>query len=124
MTPEGEVRHSRRDRGVNFSVVVTERVEHASMRWRYVFDERSFPAGSIDEHVANDRRYFDLRDTTFHLQPLPGGGTRLKPVALFRVTTPINAYAVPAAALLGRDFVDTLPGLYKGRSGRAVAGPT
>jgi hypothetical protein len=119
-TEEEEVRFSRWERGVNFRGFVTARKENESITWRYVFDDRSFPEGSMDEHVAIGGRYFDLRDTTFHLMPEPDGGTRLEIVAHYRVSTSINAYAVPVAAILGRDFLDTILGLYKHRSESAA----
>jgi hypothetical protein len=119
MTPEGEVRFSRWERGVNFQGVVTNRKEDASITWHYRFDAHSFPKGSMDEHVAIGGRYFDLDDTTFNLEPMPGGMTRLEIVAHYRVSSAINFYAVPAADFLGRDFVSTILGLYKSRSERA-----
>jgi hypothetical protein len=126
---DGEIRYSRWERGVNFRAVVTERKEHERISWRYVFDEQSFPKGSMDDHVAIGGRYFDLRDTTFNLTPLPGGHTQLEIVARYRVTSSVNLYAVPAAKLLGHDFVGTILHLYKTRSERASpgggpAGPT
>ena len=119
-TDDGEVRFSRWERGVNFRGFVTARKEHESITWRYVFDDRSFPEGSMDEHVAIGGRYFDLHDTTFHLTPTPDGRTRLEIVAHYRVSTSINSYAVPVAAILGRDFLDTILGLYKHRSESAA----
>jgi len=119
LTPDGEVRYSKWGQGVNFRAVVTERKKNESISWRYVFDAQSFPEGSMDEHVAIGGRYFDLYDTTFNLYGLPGGQTRLEIVAHYRVTSSINFYAVPAANLLGRDFVATILALYKGRSERA-----
>lgn len=119
-TENGEVRFSRWERGVNFRGFVTARKENESITWRYAFDDRSFPEGSMDEHVAIGGRYFDLRDTTFHLTPVSDGKTRLEIVAHYRVSTSINAYAVPVAAILGRDFLDTILGLYKHRSESAA----
>ncbi|HEY0660485.1 MAG TPA: SRPBCC family protein, partial [Lysobacter sp.] len=120
-TKDGEVRFSRWERGVNFRGFVTARKENETITWHYVFDDRSFPKGSMDEHVAIGGRYFDLRDTTFRLTPASGGKTRLEIVAHYRVSTSINSYAVPVAAILGRDFLDTILGLYKHRSESAVA---
>jgi hypothetical protein len=119
-TPEGEVRYSKWERGVHFSAAVAEREENRSIHWLYHFDPDSFPAGTMDEHVAIGGRYFGLRDTTFNLQPSPGGGTRLEIVAHYTVASTVNFYAVPVSRLLGRDFVDSILGLYKGRSERAV----
>jgi len=119
-TEDGEVRYSRWERGVNFRGFVTSRKENESVTWRYVFDEHSFPAGSMDDHVAIGGRHFDLRDTSFHLVPMAAGRTRLEVVAHYRISSSVNAYAVPAAAALGRDFLDTILGLYKRRSERAA----
>lgn len=118
-TNDGEVRFSRWERGVNFRAYVTSRKEHESITWRYVFDEHSFPEGSMDDHVAIGGRHFDLRDTSFHLTPVADGRTRLEIVAHYRVSTSINAYAVPVAQILGNDFLDTVLGLYQRRSEKA-----
>lgn len=120
-TQDGEVRFSTWERGVHFRGVVTDRRPYRSIRWRYVFDEDSFPAGSMDDHVAIGGRYFDLQDTTLNLQPLSGNRTRLEIVAHYRVSSSVNLYAVPVANLIGADFVDSLLGLYKGRSERHAA---
>jgi len=120
-TADGEVRFSKWERGVNFRGIVTHREENHSITWRYAFDGHSFPEGSMDEHVAIGGRYFDLHDTTFNLQPVSGGSTELEIVAHYRVTSSINFYAVPVANVLGRDFIATILGLYKGRSERATA---
>jgi hypothetical protein len=118
LSPSGEVRFSKWERGVHFRGVVTRRQPQRSITWRYVFDRDSFPAGSMDDHVAIGGRYFDLHDTTFNLQPLVDGRTRLEIVAHYRVSSSINFYAIPVASLIGVDFVDTILGLYKGRSER------
>lgn len=116
MTPEGEIRYSSWERGVRFEALVTERKPYQSIRWHYAFDAHSFPEGSMDEHVEIGGKFFGLQDTTFNLTPLPDNRTELEIVAHYQVTTSINFYAVPAAKLLGRDFVNTILGLYRGRS--------
>lgn len=116
MTPNGETRFSRWERGVNFQGIVVSRSDYQSITWRYAFNDHSFPKGTMDEHVEIGGKYFDLKDTTFNLYPLGTGRTKLEIVAHFRVTSAINAYAVPVAAFLGRDFVQTILGLYKKRS--------
>lgn len=115
-TKDGEVRFSRWERGVHFRAYVTRSEENKSVSWNYVFDKDSFPAGSMDEHVAIGGRYFDLRDTTFNLTPTNNGKTRLEIVAHYRLSTTINAYAIPASTVLGNDFLDTILSLYKHRS--------
>jgi hypothetical protein len=116
--PGGEVRYSKWERGVNFRAAVTNKVQNKSITWHYVFDDQSFPAGSMDDHVAIGGEYFALHDTTFNLHPLPGGQTRLDIVTHHRVSTGINFYAIPAATLLGNDFIATILTLYKNRSER------
>jgi hypothetical protein len=117
-TPAGEVRYSKWERGVNFRAVVTHKVEQRSISWNYVFDDKSFPKGSMDEHVAVGGQYFALHDTTFTLHRLAGGQTRLDIVTHHRVSSGINFYAIPAATVLGNDFIATILGLYKKRSER------
>lgn len=116
LTPDGEIRYSQWEKGVNFQAVVTNRRENESITWRYRFDAHSFPKGSMDEHVAIGGRYFDLDDTTFNLIRTPNGTTNLEIVAHFRVTSSVNFYAVPVAKFLGQDFVHTILSLYKNRS--------
>ncbi|MGC3982137.1 MAG: hypothetical protein QM808_12850 [Steroidobacteraceae bacterium] len=120
-TTGGEVRFSKWERGVNFRGVVTARVESQSITWRYSFDAHSFPPGSMDEHVEIGGRYFDLKDTTFNLRPAEGGKTQLEIVAHYRITSSINAYAVPMADYLGQSFINAILTLYKHRSERAGA---
>jgi len=116
MTPAGEIRYSRWERGVSFEAKVSERTLHQKIRWHYAFGAHSFPEGSMDEHVEIGGKFFGLEDTTFNLTPLPGNRTELEIVAHYRVSSSINFYAVPVAKVLGRDFVNTILGLYKGRS--------
>lgn len=116
VTPAGEIRYSRWERGVRFEAAVSERRQYESIRWHYAFDAHSFPEGSMDEHVEIGGKFFGLQDTTFNLTPLPGNRTELEIIAHYRVSSSINFYAVPVAKLLGHDFVNTILGLYKNRS--------
>ncbi len=116
MTPDGEVRYSKWERGVRFEALVSERELHQSIRWHYAFDAHSFPKGSMDEHVEIGGKFFGLEDTTFNLRALPGNKTELEIIANYRVSSSINFYAVPVARVLGKDFVNTILGLYKVRS--------
>jgi hypothetical protein len=116
MTPEGEVRYSKWERGVNFSALVTERIEDRSITWRYRFTSNSFPEGSLDEHVKIGGQYFDLRDTTFNLTPISANLTKVEIVSHYRVTTDVNFYGVPIARFIANDFMSTILHLYKFRS--------
>jgi hypothetical protein len=120
MTPAGEVRHSKWERGVNFSAYVTERTEDRSITWRYMFTPDSFPKGSLDEHVKIGGQYFNLYDTTFNLTPVSADVTKLEIISHYQVTTDINFYAVPIARFIAQDFMSTILQLYKLRSERSA----
>lgn len=119
MTPEGEVRFSKWERGVNFSALVTERIPDRSISWRYQFTPQSFPDGSLDDHVKIGGQYFDLYDTTFNLVPVTANLTKLEIVSHYRVTTSVNFYGAPIARWIAHDFMSTILHLYKLRSERA-----
>ena len=120
-TAAGEVRFSRwKKRGVHFTAAILERRERESITWRYAFAPDSLPPGAMDEHVALGGRYLDLGDTSFDLHALGDGTTRLEGDGRYRLTTPVNVYAVPVSRLLGRDLLRTLLKFYKGRAERAA----
>ena len=121
ITPDGEVRFSKWERGVNFKGKVIHRRENETITWRYIFDADSFPPGSMDDHVAIGGRYFNLRDTTFNLHRMAGNETRLEIVAHYSLSTAIDFYAVPMAQMLGHDFARTILTLYKRRSETTAA---
>ena len=121
MTPQGEVRYSKWERGVNFSALVTKRVEDRSITWRYNFTPNSFPPGSLDNHVKVGGKYFDVEDTTFNLTPISDKLTHLEVVSHYRVTTDVNFYGVPVARFIAKDFMSTIVHLYKLRSERSAS---
>jgi hypothetical protein len=122
LTREGETRFSNWEKDVQFSALVTSRKEAESITWRYAFAPDSFPPGTMDEHVVIGGRYIDLGETTFNLSASSPGTTQLEVVGRYRLTTPVNFYAIPVSKLLGHDFLRSLLGLYKVRSERAVSG--
>jgi hypothetical protein len=105
--------------GVNFSALVTDRIEDRSITWRYRFTPDSFPKGSLDEHVKIGGQYFDLYDTTFNLEAISGNFTELEIISHYRVTTDVNFYGVPVARFIARDFMSAILRLYKLRSERS-----
>ena len=118
-TPEGEVRFSKWDRGVNFRAKVVRKEENRSITWNYEFSRDSFPAGSMDDHVAIGGKYFDLYDTTFDLVPIAENRTRLEITSHYRVSTGVNFYGVPVARFIAQDFMTSILALYKLRSEKA-----
>ena len=115
-TENGEVRFSKWEKGVNFQAKVISKQEYKSITWHYIFNKDSFPAGSMDDHVAIGGEYFDLNDTTFNLTPTDDGKTELEIIAHFKVNSAVNFYALPISQLLGSDFINTILTLYKNRS--------
>ena len=117
--PSGEVRFSQWEKGVHFTAQVVEQQAPSSITWRYQFAPDSFPKGSMDEHVVLGGKYLDLGDATFNLVPA-ANGTRLEVIGRYRLSTPINLYAVPLSRLLGHDFLRTLLGFYRLRAEQAA----
>lgn len=116
ITPEGEVRYSKWERGVNFSALVTNEVQDLSITWKYKFTDDSFPKGSLDDHVKIGGQYFNLYDTTYNLVPLSETTTRLEIISHYSVTTHINFYGVPVARFIAKEFMSSIVQLYKLRS--------
>ena len=111
----GGVRHSVWQRGVSFNEVVTSWKQYQYIAWKYQFDARSFPPGSMDDHVKIGGEYFDLIDTSYTLTPVQSG-TRLNIEIHYRVSTGFNWYSVPVAKFLLKDTAKTLLDFYKHRS--------
>ncbi len=119
-TPAGRVRKLRWTGGVAFDEPITAWDENRYIAWTYAFDARSFPPGTLDEHVLIGGRYFDLVDTAYRLVP-ERGGTRLEIVVDYRVSTHFNWYAAPAGRLLVDDAARTILNFYRQRAEKAPA---
>jgi len=118
-TSAGRVRRLRWAGGVAFDEPITAWDENRYIAWRYAFDARSFPAGTLDEHVLIGGNYFDLVDTAYRLVP-EDGGTRLEIVVDYRVSTHFNWYAAAAGRLLVDDAARTILHFYKQRAEAAA----
>ncbi len=116
-----EIRYSIWEKGVNFKSKVTDKEKFKFIKWVYIFDENSFPKGSMDEHVEIGGKYFDLKDTAFKLESINNNKTRLTIIAHYRISSSINFYAIPASKLLGNDFINTILTLYQKRSEKAYS---
>ena len=117
----GRVRKLRWAGGVAFDEPITAWDENRYIAWRYDFDAKSFPPGTLDEHVLIGGNYFDLVDTSYRLVP-ENGGTRLEIVVDYRVSTHFNWYAAAVGRLLVDDASRTILRFYQRRAeGRSVA---
>ena len=114
-TPAGPVRMVRMGKDIHFEQVPVELVPNRHVLWKYRFAEDSFPPRALDDHVRIGGDYFDLRTTSYTLEPV-AGGTRVTLRMEYRVSTRFNWYADPVAQLLIGNVEDVLLGFYKARS--------
>jgi hypothetical protein len=114
---EGEsVRRVRMGRNVHFDQVVVAEVPNRLIRWRYRFDDDSFPAGAMDDHVRIGGDHFDLGDTEYALEPLADGSTRFSVRFRYRVHTSFNWYASALADALIGNFEEAVLRFYARRA--------
>lgn len=115
-TRDGEhLRHITMGKGIHFDQVATEWRENESVRWRYRFDQDSFPPGALDDHVRIGGYYFDLGETQYTLIA-QGERTQLRIRMRYRVSTRFNWYAGPMGDLLVGNFADVVLGFYARRA--------
>lgn len=115
------VRHIRMGKGIHFDQVVVEEIPERHVRWTYRFQPDSVPPQALDDHVAIGGAYFDMRGTSYTLDPV-AGGTTLRIRMDYRVSTQFNWYAVPLADLLFGNFEETILDFYRRRSEGVVSG--
>jgi Polyketide cyclase / dehydrase and lipid transport len=120
-TASGRVRKSVWEKGVHFDEVISDWQPDHYLRWTYSFAPDSFPANALDDHVRVGGEFFDLRDTSYLLEP-EGDGTRLTMRVSFRVSTHFNWYSGALARLFLRDFVGNGLDFYRARGELAAAG--
>jgi len=113
------LRHIAMGKGIHFDQVATEWLENESVTWRYRFDDDSFPAGALDDHVRIGGHYFDLGETQYSIQR-GAGQTRLRIRMHYRVSTRFNWYAGPIADLLVGNFADVVLRFYAKRAEAAA----
>jgi uncharacterized protein YndB with AHSA1/START domain len=114
-SPLGRTRRLRWEMGVAFDEEITHWEPNEFIRWEYRFTEDSFPPQALDEHVRIGGSYFDLIDSSYRLSP-EAGGTRLKILVTYRVSTSFNWYAEWWARLLIDDTAKVILRFYKERS--------
>lgn len=121
--PEGSarVRTVTMSKGVRFEQRLVEWDENRRARWRYRFDEHSFPPGSLDEHVVIGGHYFDMQEGEFTLTPR-GNATLLSMRIRYRLSTQFNWYAGPLARALVGNLEETVLEFYRRHSELPMAG--
>lgn len=112
---DGEtIRASFWEKGVRFDEKIIEQQEERRITWSYLFTDKSFPKGSLDDHIKIGGRYFDLSRTAYTLIPADNG-TILRLETNYRVNTHFNWYANLWAQLFIRDVSEGLLTFYKTR---------
>lgn len=119
-TPQGLVRTITMGKHVHFEQVAADWSENRHVRWTYRFDDDSFPAGALDDHVRIGGHYFDLVDTEYHLTPQDARSTWLRIRMGYRVSTDFNWYADTVARLLIGNFEEVILGFYARRATAAA----
>jgi len=120
-SPDGLVRKITMGKSIHFDQVVTEWQENRHVRWKYRFDEDSFPPQALDDHVKIGGHYFDLIDTAYTLTPINDGrSTALTIQVSYRVSTQFNWYADLVAQVLIGNFEETILKFYQRRSGEVL----
>ena len=121
-TAEGPMRRVTMARGVYFDEIIEQAREPEYLHWRFRFYDDSFPAGTLDEHVAIGGHYFDFIDTAYRMDAM-GSATRVTVALRYRLTTPFNWYAAPFAEWLLGDLLESNLGYYRSRAERGEGGP-
>jgi hypothetical protein len=116
-TPDGPVRKVTMGKNIHFEQVLTARLEHRYLHWKYRFRQASFPPYALDEHVVLGGHYFDITDTSYTLTP-QGDRTELKVRMQYRVSTQFNWYADPVARFLLGNLGEVNLDYYRHRSER------
>lgn len=114
-TPDGPVRRVTMGKNIHFDQLLIEQDEHRYLRWKYRFQNDSFPPYALDEHVVLGGHYFDITDTSYTLTPR-GNLTELKVRMQYRVSTQFNWYANPVATLLLGNLAEINLDYYRRRS--------
>lgn len=114
-TDDGLVRQIYWQRGIHFQEKVIHSTAPNLLSWTYLFDQNSFPKGSLDDHVEIGGQYFDLLTTDYRLEAISPTQTKLILTIDYRLTTEINWYAKPWADYVLNEFSDVVLNVYKHR---------
>jgi hypothetical protein len=109
------VRHITMGKNIRFDQVATVWQPDQRVLWTYRFSKDSFPPDALDDHVRIGGRYFDVIDTEYVIEATPGGST-LRVVMHYRVSTAFNWYVRPIANFLVVDFEKTALAFYAHRA--------
>lgn len=114
-TPSGQIRKITMGKSVYFDQISVDWQENRYVRWVYHFYPDSFPPQALDDHVMIGGHYFDIKDTSYTLNPI-GNATELKINISYRLSTRFNWYADPIVNFLAGDVEKKLLEFYRRRS--------
>lgn len=118
-TPEGLIRYSTWQKGIQFEEIIQDFQPNQYIRWTYRFRPDSVPKGALDDHVTIGGKHFDLLDTAYRLTPVNAHQTELAISVHYRVSTDLNWYSGTWADELIGDFAHVILDFYKVRSEQA-----
>lgn len=85
------------------------------MAWTYVFNQESFPKGSLDDHLKIGGAYFNLLTTDYQLEAISPQQTKMVLTIDYRLSTEVNWYADLWTRYVLNEFSDVVLNIYKHR---------
>jgi hypothetical protein len=101
--------------GLRFDEVITRYAAAHDLELSVTVDTTRLRAGSAERHAFGEG-YLPFNSAAYHLEALPGGGTRLQLASSCAVRTGVNRYARFWARLIARDFQDRVLEVLKARA--------
>lgn len=118
-TGVGSVRQATFEGGVTFVERVTEWAPGRALA--FTIDASAVPSTTFDQHVAVGGRYFDVLDGRYLIRPLGPDRVELSLVSTHRLSTRFNGYTRLWSDRFMRDIQQTILGVVRARSERAIA---
>lgn len=114
-TAQGSVRQIHWERGIYFEEKIIQSHLPEKLMWRYVFTPKSFPQGSLDDHLEMGGEYFNLLTTDYHLEAISPNQTKLTLRIDYRLSTEVNLYSELWVQYVLKEFSDVVLHIYKNR---------
>ena len=102
--------------GITFDERITEWKKNSVLGWDFVFTSKTFPPGSLDDHVRIGGRYFDLMSAKYEILSVGENLCNLTIIVNYQVRTNFNWYSGWWAKLLIGDTSKVILNFYKQRA--------
>lgn len=114
-TDNGLIRQIYWQRGIHFQEKITQSHAPTQLAWTYVFNQESFPKGSLDDHLKIGGAYFNLLTTDYQLEAISPQQTKMVLTIDYRLSTEVNWYADLWTRYVLNEFSDVVLNIYKHR---------